>query len=155
MTDKNPRGKKPVFSDTAPCIMLTFCSHKFSDLQLWTTTGCVRCQPEVCSRLTLFQDRNIIWLIRLLFCCCFFFFFLLPCSKLDVFVQKDVLKQFFFFKHFAAMETGASWATVTTILKGCGTVQGTVAVYGQLKLWSYCYNHPQGMWDSSGYISSL
>ena len=96
MTDKNPRGKKPVFSDTAPCIMLTFCSHKFSDLQLWTTTGCVRCQPEVCSRLTLFQDRNIIWLIRLLFCCCFFFFFLLPCSKLDVFVQKDVLKQFFF-----------------------------------------------------------
>ena len=47
------------------------------------------------------------------------------------------------------METGASWATVTTILKGCGTVQGTVAVYGQLKLWSYCYNHPQGMWDSS------
>ena len=33
MTDTNPKRKKPVFSCTAPCIMLKFCSLKFSDLQ--------------------------------------------------------------------------------------------------------------------------
>ena len=79
MTDKNPKRKKPVFSRTAPCIMSKFCSHKFSDLQPvdhnrlraagFTTDAC---QPAVCSRLTLFQDKNIIGLIILLF---FFFFF--------------------------------------------------------------------------------
>ena len=33
MTDTNPKRKKAVFSCTAPCIMLKFCSLKFSDLQ--------------------------------------------------------------------------------------------------------------------------
>ena len=174
MTDKNPKRKKPVFSCTAPCIMLKFCSHKFSDLQpvdhnrlraAGFTTDAMPASslPAVCSRLTLFRDKNIIGLIILLF---FSFLFSsslsLSCSEnpqLDVFVQKDVLKQFVFVFVFSISlrwrQLGASWATITTILKGCGTVQGTLAVYRQLKQWSYCYSHPQGMWDSSGHSSSL
>ena len=175
MTDKNPKRKKPVFSCTAPCIMLKFCSHKFSDLQpvdhnrlraAGFTTDAMPASslPAVCSRLTLFRDKNIIGLIILLFFFFLFFFFSLSLScsenpQLDVFVQKDVLKQFVFVFVFSISlrwrQLGASWATITTILKGCGTVQGTLAVYRQLKQWSYCYSHPQGMWDSSGHSSSL
>ena len=102
------KGKKPVFSCTAPCIMLKFCSLKFSDLQPvdhnrlraagFTTDAMPACSLQ---QINFISGQKHYWADHIAFF--FFFFFLLfflPCSEnpqLDVFVQKDVPKLFLSF----------------------------------------------------------
>ena len=106
MTDTNPKRKKPVFSCTAPCIMLKFCSLKFSDLQPvdhnrlraagFTTDAMPACSLQ---QINFISGQKHYWADHIAFFF-FFAFFFLPCSEnpqLDVFVQKDVPKLFLFF----------------------------------------------------------
>ena len=169
MTDTNPKRKKAVFSCTAPCIMLKFCSLKFSDLQPvdhnrlraagFTTDAMPACSLQ---QINFISGQKHYWADHIAFFFFFLLFFppLLRESPAWCICAERCAKPFFFFFFFFSIslrwrQLGASWATITTILKGCGTVQITLAVYTHLKLWSCCYSHPQGMWDSSGHSSSL